>query len=74
MKAAAIRAIRTLLQNCLAVLTVFFLAIKGDGTLANIKAHGAVLLYGFVLAGVGALISFLQNLIEQRTNANVPRG
>ena len=74
MKAAAIRALRTFLQGCLGLLIVFFLAIKGDGTLVNIKAHGAVLLYGFVIVAGTAIVTFLQNLLENLKNLNVPKG
>lgn len=70
-RSAFTRAVRTFLQGCLATLGAFFLAVKGDGTFINIKAHGAVLAYGFFLAGVAAVIAFVQNLIEP---PSVPKG
>lgn len=66
-KPALIRAIRTLLAACLSVLLAFFLAIKEDGTFLNIKAHGEVLLFGFFLALLLAIITLIQNLLEDNT-------
>ena len=66
-KPAAVRAMRTFLQGCLATLMAFYVAVKGDGTFVSIKAHGAVLAFGFFLSGCAAVIAFLQNLLEDHT-------
>lgn len=75
-KPALIRAVRTLLAACLAVLLSFYLAVKEDGTFINIKAHGEVLLFGFFLALVLAVVTLLHNLLEDNTEVGrkVPKG
>lgn len=72
-KAAAVRAFRTFLQGVLATFTAFFLAVKDDGTFLSISAHGEVLLFGLFLSFCAALISFIQNLLEDRSGLNVPK-
>lgn len=73
MRNALVRAVRTFLQGCLATLTVFYLAVKSDGTFISISAHGEVLAFGFFLSFVAGVISFLQNLLEDRSSVNVPK-
>jgi hypothetical protein len=73
-KSAAIRSVRALLQGALAVLVTFYTTIKDDGTFVNIKAHGEVLLFACFLVIVWALITFFQNLLEDNTGLNVPKG
>lgn len=70
-RSALTRAVRTFLQGCLATLGAFFLAVKDEGTFINIRAHGAVLAYGFFMAALAALIAFIQNLLEP---PSVPKG
>lgn len=66
-KPALVRALRTFLQGALATLTAFYLSVKDDGALLDIKAHGAVMAFGFFLAFCAAVISFIQNLLEDHT-------
>ena len=82
MKAAAIRAIRTFLQafiGTFAVLAVPFLtnmitaAGDAEGYLRiDVTALGNAAIAG-VIAGVIALISFLQNALEDNTSISVPK-
>lgn len=74
MRDAAIRALRTFLQACAGLLLVFFTAVKGDGTFVNLKVHGATLAFGLLLAFGAALVSFIQNLLEQRWGVTRFRG
>lgn len=73
-KSAVVRGVRTLLQGVLATFLAFFLAVKGDGTFVNIKAHGSVLAFGLFISVCAAIVAFLQNVIEGWTNINVPKG
>lgn len=75
-KPAVIRAFRTALQGCVATLLAFYTAVAGDGTFVNIKARGSVLAFGLFLTAVAALISLLQNLLEDNTEAGrkAPKG
>lgn len=72
-KSAAVRAFRTFLQGVLATFITFFLAVKDDGTFVNIKAHGAVLAFGFFISACAAVVALLQNLLEDRSGLNIPK-
>ncbi len=63
MKSAAIRAARTFLQAFLAVVTG---APLMNADVSTLKAAG--------FAGIGAVITLIQNALEQASNAPVPRG
>lgn len=73
-KAALVRAVRTLLQGLAATFLAFQLAVKGDGTFVNIKAHGSVLAFGLFLSVCAAVVAFIQNLLETWRDTTVPRG
>ena len=82
MKAAAIRAIRTFLQSWLGTFAVLAIPMltnliktagDAEGYLRiDVTALGNAAIAG-VIAGVIALISFLQNALEDNTSINVPK-
>jgi hypothetical protein len=75
-KDAGIRALRTIVQAAAAAVGVFYAAVAADGVvdIVEIKAKGEPLAYGIFLAVVAATIAFLQNLTEDNTDLNVPKG
>lgn len=64
-------AFRVFVYASLANVATFFLAVKNDGTFVNIKAHGAVLLFGEFLALGAALLSLGNNFMEENTDFKV---
>lgn len=74
MRSAAIRALRTFAQGAIATLTAFYLAVKDNGTFIDLDAHGEVLAFGFFLSFVAGVISFIQNLLEDRAGVTVIKG
>lgn len=72
-KAAVTRAIRTTIQAAGAAVLAFYLTVQSDGTFVNIKVHGAVLAFGLFLALVAGVLSLLQNLAEDNSDADVPK-
>lgn len=75
-KNAAIRAFRTFVQGVTAALGVFYVAVQADGKvdIIDIEVNGEVLVFGVFLAAVSALISAGQNLVEDNTDVDVPKG
>ena len=65
-KPAVIRAVRSFLQGCAAVLLVFLTALGKDGWVA-VSLEGERLLLGLTLAAGYALVSFIQNFLELNT-------
>lgn len=65
-KPALIRAMRSFLQGCVAVLTAFsvWLGAQSFLDLGDLKVQGNKVVLGLMLAATYALISFLQNVIE----------
>lgn len=75
-KDAAVRAVRTAIQGAAAALGVFYATVQADGVvdLVEIKAKGQPLAYGLFLAVVAGVISFAQNVAEDNTDVDVPKG
>lgn len=69
LKSAAVRAIRTFIQ---AFLGVFLAGIAGATTLGALTQRN--LLEVAAVAGIVAVLSLAQNVLEQTTKAPIPRG
>lgn len=73
-RAALTRAVRTTIQALVPVAVAFFAAVGADGSFAGIAAHAKVLSVGLFIAFGAGVVSFLQNLTEDNTSLNVPKG
>lgn len=74
LRSAFTRAIRTTVQALIPVAVAFFSAVGADGSFAGISAHAKVLSIGLFVAFGAGVVSFLQNLTEDHTSLNLPKG
>jgi hypothetical protein len=71
---AAIRAVRSLIQGTIAAGGAFLLALADRGELVGLADDAAVFLFAEALAAGYAVLSFLQNLLEDNTELQIPKG
>lgn len=69
-RAALTRAIRTTGQALIPVAVAFFSAVGADQSFAGIKAHANILAVGLFIAFGAGVVSFLQNVTEERTDVD----
>lgn len=76
-KPGFIRAMRSFLQGCLAVFAAFALWLGAQSVLdlGDLKVQGSKVVLGLLLATTYAVISFIQNVIEDTWGAGrIPKG
>lgn len=77
-KPALLRAVRSFLQGCVTAMLAFLLYLGKQSAFnwVEIKIEGSKLLLGLTLALGYAVVSFLQNLLEDNTKVGrkVPKG